>query len=56
MAYRLVDAQQRFLHQILSRCGIMGQLICHTKQPVTAMLDQLRHHIVQMHATASGLP
>ena len=56
MAYRLVDAQQRFLHQILRRCGIMGQLICHTQQPVTAMLDQLRQYIVQMHATTSGLP
>jgi hypothetical protein len=34
----------------------MGQLICHTQQPVTAMLDQLRQYIVQMHATTSGLP
>jgi hypothetical protein len=60
MAYRLVDAQQRFLHQILHqilrRCGIMGQLIRHTQQPVTGMLDQLRRHIVQMQATTSGLP
>ena len=56
MAYRLIDAQQRFLYQILRRCGIMGQLTCPTQQPVTTMLDQLRHHIVQMHATSSGLP
>jgi len=56
MAYRLVDAQQRFLHQILRRCGIMGQLIRHTQQPVTGMLDQLRQYIVQMHVTTSGLP
>ena len=56
MAYRLVDAQQRFLHQILRRCDIMGQLIRHTQQPVTGMLDRLRQYIVQMHATTSGLP
>ena len=56
MAYRLVDAQQRFLHQILRRCGIMGQLIRHTQQPVTGLLDQLRQYIVQMHATTSGPP
>jgi hypothetical protein len=40
----------------LRRCGIMGQLIRHAQQPVTGMLDQLRQHIVQMHATTSGLP
>jgi hypothetical protein len=38
------------------RVGIMGQLMRHTQQPVTGMLDQLRQHIVQMHATTSGLP
>jgi hypothetical protein len=34
----------------------MGQLIRHTQQPVTGLLDQLRQHIVKMHATTSGLP
>jgi hypothetical protein len=38
------------------RDGIMGQLIRHSQQPVTGMLDQLRQHVVQMHATTSGLP
>jgi hypothetical protein len=33
----------------------MGQLIRNAQQPVTGMLDQLRQHIVQMHATTSGL-
>jgi hypothetical protein len=34
----------------------MGQLIRHTQQPVTGLLDQRRQHIVKMHATTSGLP
>lgn len=54
-ADRAVDAQQRLLHQVVRRCAIVGQLITHPQQPIAGIRDQLRQHIIEFHATTSGL-